>query len=57
MQEANEEYVAALNRASMCIFSLNSSKFVPNHIFPLEDLHAQVSEVLREMLDEPELPS
>ncbi|KAH8111450.1 hypothetical protein DFH11DRAFT_607167 [Phellopilus nigrolimitatus] len=36
MQEANEGYVAALNRA--------------------KDLHAQVSDVLREMLDEPELP-
>jgi len=36
MQQVNEEYTAALNRA--------------------KDLHAQVSEVLREMLDEPELP-
>ncbi|PAV21688.1 hypothetical protein PNOK_0164500 [Pyrrhoderma noxium] len=37
MQQANEEYAAALNQA--------------------KDLHAQISDVLREMLSEPEFPN
>jgi len=49
MTLANEEYIQAVNRASQSIvrFSTNATK-----ISLIEDLHSQVSDVLRMMLGE-----
>jgi hypothetical protein len=53
MMVANEEYIQALERASMLVFQYKmitvDSQFKSN----LERLHAQITEVLDAMLDGP----
>lgn len=52
MQQANEEYIAALDRASG-LLAIHLHAMITDQV--TEDLHAQVTEVLRDMLDEPQI--
>jgi mediator of RNA polymerase II transcription subunit 21 len=57
MQDANEEYIQAVDRASeriIFIFSINCPLI---HVTYLENLHRQISEYLRTMLDNADGPS
>ena len=56
LQEVNEEYSAALNRASQSRLHLHQTIPAGDQLIVVEVLHAQVSEVLREILSTPELP-
>jgi mediator of RNA polymerase II transcription subunit 21 len=53
MQDANEEYIQAVDRASERSFSRWSANSLP---MALENLHRKISEFLRTMLDNADGP-